>query len=1150
MSLLLVLFVALASSVCLGCGEEAAEPHPEPASALRDRFPAQAAQVLAHSEGFVPTAGEFALSRPSGRGAWQSVGITLPRDGSGAIRFRGFGGTEVRVRELGVLGEGTLAERAVAFPRDKGTSYWSAAPGGVEEWLLLEENAARAGEPVATWDVENATVRQRGDGVEVVDADGVVRLSVTAPKAYALGGREVAARLAASGTAIELLVDAAGETVLVDPMWQFVAPMRQSHDGHTATLLPNGNVLVTCGLLAVTELYDPATNTWSLTGPVIEDRAGCATARLPDGRVLVSGGENSSYVRLASAELYDPATNTWSAAAPMSQARRSHVATLLGDGRVLVSGGGNTAELYDPATNTWSPAGTMSQARFAHTATLLASGKVLVTGNASGAAGAELYDPVMNTWSPAPPMSEARSFHTATLLANGKVLVAGGAYPSSETTELYDPATNTWSAAAPMLRGRSVHAATLLPDGKVLVLGGHSSGPGVVTLASTELYDPATNTWSADASMSQPRSGHSATLLPNGDVLAVGGNAFGDVLAPGGSGYRFPANAELYRPLINNPWSTTGSMAEPRAGHVATRLDDGRVLVTGGYVSPYSSMASAELYDPATRAWLTAAAMSHARRNHTATLLGDGKVLVTGGRSGDASLDSTELYEPETNTWSTAGSMSTARANHTATLLGDGKVLVTGGRQSVAAAPLADAELYDPVTNTWSITTAMSQGRKDHSATLLDDGRVLVVGGSSSSLPNAELYTPETNTWSATSHQYFWEHTATLLASGKVLVKEWRGDAKLYDPGTNSWSLGPSRNWRSLHTATLLGNGEVLIAGGQYGPEQTLWTAELYDPATDAFSLTGAMGRGRAEHTATRLSSGEVLVVGGREADSDPSIADTILTSAELYALFAPLGSPCAQPSECQSGVCADGVCCNVACDAGPCDACSVAAGAATDGTCAALTGPACDDGSACTQADTCRAGVCVGENPVVCASPDPCHVGVCDPATGACASVAQADGAPCDDADACTRTDTCQAGICTGVSSVVCAAPDACHLAGRCDPRTGACTHPAKPDGASCDDGTCTDGVCAPQGAGGGGAGGTNGSGHGGPAGDGGCGCRVGSGVAPMPAAPWVGLALLLLLRRRRSALVATRRSYGATPSRGSAPRHVGPRQARRIVA
>jgi len=183
------------------------------------------------------------------------------------------------------------------------------------------------------------------------------------------------------------------------------------------------------------------------------------------------------------------------------------------------------------------------------------------------------------------------------------------------------------------------------------------------------------------------------------------------------------------------------------------------------------------------------------------------------------------------------------------------------------------------------------------------------------------------------------------------------------------------------------------------------------------------------------------------------------------------LGAACTAAADCNSGFCADGVCCNAACNAGACDACSVSAGSTNNGTCQLLSGITCDDGNACTQSDTCSSGVCVGSNPITCAMPDACHdAGTCNPATGLCSNPEKPEGTPCNDANACTKTDTCIAGLCIGSNPVQCAATDACHSSGTCNPTTGTCTNPQKPEGAPCDDGNrctlsdkCIAGACTP---------------------------------------------------------------------------------------
>jgi N-acetylneuraminic acid mutarotase len=357
-------------------------------------------------------------------------------------------------------------------------------------------------------------------------------------------------------------------------------------------------------------------------------------------------------------------------------------------------------DAFDGILGSWSTAGALATARSNQTATLLPSGKVLVTGGLTSVsstsvgylASAELYDPVSSSWSSAGAMASARYQQTATLLPSGKVLVVGGAdnnFNPLASAELYDPASNTWAGAPSMASARDQQTATLLQTGKLLVVGGMGvdSGGNDLVLASAELYDPATNTWSAAAALTTARYAQTATLLSNGNVLVAGGfDATGKVLT----------SAELYDPGSNS-WSPAGSMATGRALDTATLLPGGKVLVAGGINDSSVPLASAELYDPAANAWSAAGSLAAARDQHAASLIGNGTVLVTGGADiATNPLAATEVYDPVSNTWAPGVAMSTARANHSAIVLQSGKVLIAGGFGPDITHFVANAALYDP----------------------------------------------------------------------------------------------------------------------------------------------------------------------------------------------------------------------------------------------------------------------------------------------------------------------------------------------------------------------------------------------------------------------------------------------------------------------
>ncbi len=340
----------------------------------------------------------------------------------------------------------------------------------------------------------------------------------------------------------------------------------------------------------------------------------------------------------------------------MTVARDGHTATLLLDGRVLIAGGGSaSAEVYDATTQMFTATGSMTLGQDARSATLLANstlpnyGKVLMAGG--GNLIAELFDPTTGTFASTGSMVAQHLGQTATLLQNGQVLIAGG-----ETTkaELFNPSTGAFTATGSMTVSRTAHTATLLSDGRVLIVGGvQDFGPGTVPIplgpgvASAELYDPVRGTFTSTGSMSQGRSGHTATLLVDGTVLVTGKLV------------TFLDNTtELYSPGTGT-FSVVGDY--PMGfGATATLRNDSTVLVAGGRIAgrPPRSSGTAALFAPESGGFVATGSLITARDGHTATLLVDGTVLITGGTShtrschpggpcsgSDAVLSSAELFK-------------------------------------------------------------------------------------------------------------------------------------------------------------------------------------------------------------------------------------------------------------------------------------------------------------------------------------------------------------------------------------------------------------------------------------------------------------------------------------------------------------------------
>ena len=366
-------------------------------------------------------------------------------------------------------------------------------------------------------------------------------------------------------------------------------------------------------------------------------------------------------------------------------------------------------------------------------------------------------------------------------------------------------------AALAMTTPRANAAAVRLRDGRVLICGGTATGQVGGVLASAEIYDPAARTFTPTGSMTVPRAGQTITMLRDGRVLLTGGVK--------NVGFRSElASAEIYDPA-SGTFSATGSMSVPREGHTATLLRDGRVLVVGGSDNGTHTLDTAEVYDPSIGAFSRAGHLNQPRVAHVAALLGTGKVLIAGGGRGDMpggyiSYDTAELYNPSTRMFSPMlARMNYDRVGAAAVSLNDGRVLIVGGKSGkvmvgmrtlAGMAPLKTAEIYDPEAGVFVPTGNMSAPHYLATATMLNNGNVLVVGG------------------------------YTIQGPAVVGMR----DAEVFLTESNVFSqVGQTNVARLTNTATLLNDGEVLVAGGVNGNSLITASVEFYSPRQHRFLM-------------------------------------------------------------------------------------------------------------------------------------------------------------------------------------------------------------------------------------------------------------------------------------------------------------------------
>jgi N-acetylneuraminic acid mutarotase len=346
-----------------------------------------------------------------------------------------------------------------------------------------------------------------------------------------------------------------------------------------------------------------------------------------------------------------------------------------------------------------------------------------------------------------------------------------------------------------------------------------------------------------------------------------------------------------------NTWTETGAMSTARGAPATAMLQSGRVLEAGGQTNPSSApTATAETYDPGSGSWSPVSSMNVARSFPAASVLQDGRVLIAGGSTPSSSTDATaEVYNPVSNAWTpTANNMSVQRGQFPAAVrLNDGRVLVVG-----ATTASTSADIYNPSSNSFTPAAPMGTARMDEVAIGLPSGKVLVVGGSDGTnvVASAEVYDPATNSWTPTVSGMSSPRalpTISSLPGGKVLVAggissttttSVTASADIYDPATSTFTPATGMHTaRVLAAQTTLADGHVLVAGGATlsgSATAILSSAEIYDPASNTWSVIANLNEPRAAQGQTLLSTGQVLDAGGISSAGGSSSS---LASAELF---------------------------------------------------------------------------------------------------------------------------------------------------------------------------------------------------------------------------------------------------------------------------
>jgi hypothetical protein len=798
-----------------------------------------------------------------------------------------------------------------------------------------------------------------------------------------------------------------------------VGPMNEARINHTGTLLANGKVLIATGQDASAEIYDPVAQTFTVTGSLNTSRQNPSATLLSNGKVLIAGGLISSTTGINTAELYDPVAGTFSYTGNLNHARGYHTATLLTDGTVMVAGGFDvsvspdiliTAEIYNPVAGTFSNTGSMSQNRWESTASILNDGTVLTAGGFGGNSPQSSAERFYSTSTLAPltlttpgstvtlvesklnyqflqeqggvgpltwslqsgpgSLPAGTQFNSTNGLISGTPTVTGS-FPLTVTiTDSSSPAKSTVTHPSVNVIAPLAITTTTLPNGTVGVpysapINTSGGTPPIAFSFTTANFPPG-------LTITQPPTGTTSDTL-TGTPTTQGTYNFSESVTDSGNpaqtstqSYSVTINAAAPPPAVmmftSQPGNETTNQNIPQ---FVVNLQQGGAPVVGASVSlgfGNAACSSATLSgttsvqtDNNGNATFSQAFVDRGSPGYTLTatstapaatatsnafnvpgfcattpltapldgqvgvLFPNGQVLMVGGYNtvSNAYVLPGEIYTPGSGFANTTGSLHIGRTNYTATLLttgpNAGSVLIVGGVIDNNDDGTATTELFNPSTAMFTLGPSMSVARYYHTATMLPNGDVLIAGGASSAQANAylntaEIYHASTGQFSAPINMtaVHAEPTATLLPNGQVLIAGgfvWipsgggfisvaTGVAELFDPSSNTFTATASLNTaRAEDIAVLLPNGTVLVAAGTNSSNTLEGSAEIYNPGTGAFTYTGSMTP-TINSSAALLPSGKVLVAGGfNNPNPQTSQAQLYDPSAGTFTIISPMVS-------------------------------------------------------------------------------------------------------------------------------------------------------------------------------------------------------------------------------------------------------------------